>query len=144
MLIPASFDHVTSFNYYNKNARDVDLTCWSHLSNIMPDSIFHESMRRVITCSVLFCLFFCISLFVCCAFFVGWYFCFPLDKRDGINFITITWADMGKSLTITDLCWWDWLACQGIQGSSIAEFLCLCMLCCFQSAMLHFYSIQSV
>ena len=31
------------FNYGNK-AKDVDLTCRCHLSNIMPDSTFYDSM----------------------------------------------------------------------------------------------------
>ena len=55
---PVSCDHVTSFNYDGKKARDVGLTCWCHLSNIMPDSIFHESMRQGITCLFLFVCFF--------------------------------------------------------------------------------------
>ena len=35
---------MTSFNYGGKKARDVGLTCRCHLSNIMPDSIFCDSM----------------------------------------------------------------------------------------------------
>ena len=64
VLTLVSCDHVTSFNYDDKKARDVGLTCWCHLSSIMPDSIFHESMRQGITCSVLFCLFVFSYLFV--------------------------------------------------------------------------------
>ena len=36
----------------------------------MPDSIFHESMRQEITCSVSFCLFVFSYLFVACFFVV--------------------------------------------------------------------------
>ena len=69
MLKPVSCDHVTEFNYDDKNARDVGLTCSCHLSNVMPDSIFHESMRQGITCSVSFCLFVFSYLFVVCFLF---------------------------------------------------------------------------
>ena len=65
VMKPVSCDHVTSFNYDNKKARDVGVTCWCNLRNIMPDSIFHKSMRQGITCSVLFRFFvwfFCICL----------------------------------------------------------------------------------
>ena len=73
VLKPVSCDHVTSFNYDDKKPRYVGLTCWCHLSNIVTDCIFHESMRQGITCSVSFCLFvFCI-LFVCCLLF--FFFC---------------------------------------------------------------------
>ena len=63
VLTPDSCDHVTSFNYDDKKARDEGLTCWCHLNNIMPDSIFHESIRQGMTCSVLFCLFLCFFVF---------------------------------------------------------------------------------
>ena len=66
VLKPVSCDHLTSFNYDCKNTRDVDLTCWCNLSNIMSDSIFHEIMRQEIT---VFFLFFCFVLF--CFFFRG-------------------------------------------------------------------------
>ena len=62
MLKPVSCDHVTS-NYDGKKARDVGLTCWCHLSNIMPDSIFHESIRQGITWISSF-IFFLIFLFL--------------------------------------------------------------------------------
>ena len=67
VLKPVSCDHVTSFNYDDKKARDVGLTCWCHLSNNMPDSIFHESMRKGITCvCVLFvCVCACVCVCVC-------------------------------------------------------------------------------
>ena len=35
---------MASFNYGGKKARDVGITCRCYLSNIMPDSIFYESM----------------------------------------------------------------------------------------------------
>ena len=35
---------MTPFNYGGKKARDVDFTCRCYLSNIMPDSIFYDSM----------------------------------------------------------------------------------------------------
>ena len=100
VLKPVSCDHVTTFNYDDKKARYVGLTCWCHLSNIMPDSIFHESMRQEITCSVSFCLFVFSYLFVACFFvvffFARWYFRFLQDERDGISFITITSVGVGK------------------------------------------------
>ena len=49
MLMPISCYYVTSFNYGGKKARDVGLTCRSHLSNITPDSIFHDSMGCGVT-----------------------------------------------------------------------------------------------
>ena len=98
MLTPVSCDHVTSFNYDDKKARDVGLTCWCHLSNIMSDSIFHESIRWKINCSVLFCLLVCllfrIGFFAC--FFVEWYFCFRQDEKYGISSITIKSAGVTR------------------------------------------------
>ena len=44
LLTPISCYHVTSFDYGGKKARDVGLTCRCHLSNVMPDSIFYDSM----------------------------------------------------------------------------------------------------
>ena len=51
-------------------SKDVGLICWCLLSNIMPNSISHESMRQGITCSVALFVFsvFC-CFFVCCLFF---------------------------------------------------------------------------
>ena len=68
-LKPVSCDHVTSFNYDDKKARDVDLTCWCHQSNIMLDSIFHENMRQGIT-QITLSFSFCLLLFNngCCVF----------------------------------------------------------------------------
>ena len=36
--------YMTSFNYDGKKARDVDLTYRCHLSNVMPGSIFYDSV----------------------------------------------------------------------------------------------------
>ena len=44
VLTPVSCYYMTSFNYGGKKARDVGLICRCHLSNIMPDSIFYDSM----------------------------------------------------------------------------------------------------
>ena len=68
-------------NYDHKKTRDVGLTFWCHLSNIMPDRIFHESMRPRIIVSVSFwffgvflylfvCLFLCFFCFFCLFVFV--------------------------------------------------------------------------
>ena len=84
VLKPVSCDHMTSFNYDGKKARDVGLTCSYHLSNIVPNSIFHESMRLGITCVFVW-------------IFLQYDTCFPQDKRDGISFITITSMGVGKS-----------------------------------------------
>ena len=43
-LTPVSCYCMTSFNYGAKEARDVGLTYRCHLSNIMPDSIFNDSI----------------------------------------------------------------------------------------------------
>ena len=53
-LTPVSCYYMTSFNYGGKEARDVGLTCRCHLSNIMPDSIFYDSMGWGITCLFFF------------------------------------------------------------------------------------------
>ena len=42
--MPVSWYYMTSLNYGGKKARDVGLTCRCHLSNIMPESIFYDSM----------------------------------------------------------------------------------------------------
>ena len=44
VLTPVSCYYMSSFNYGGKRTRDVGLTCRCHLSNIMPDSIFYDSM----------------------------------------------------------------------------------------------------
>ena len=44
VLMPASCYYMTSFNYGGKKAIDVGLTCRCHLSNIMPESIFYDSL----------------------------------------------------------------------------------------------------
>ena len=72
---------MTSFDYGGKKARDVGLTCRSHLSNIMPDSIFHDSMGWGIT------QFFSFS---------GGNHCLPQHTRDGFSVTTITPMGVGK------------------------------------------------
>ena len=44
MMAPASCCRITSFNYGGKKLKDAGLTWRYHLSNIMPDSIFCDSM----------------------------------------------------------------------------------------------------
>ena len=71
---------MTSFNHGGKKARDVGLTCRCHLSNIMPDSIFHDSMKWGMTQSF---------------FFLrggNW----NQHRRDGFSLITITPVGKGK------------------------------------------------
>ena len=69
MFKPVSYDHVKSFSYDDKKARDVGLTGWCRLSNIMLDNIFHEIIRQGITFrSVSFWLFVFSYLFVVCFF----------------------------------------------------------------------------
>ena len=48
-LTPVSCYYMTSFNYRGNVARNVGLTCRCHLSNIMPNSIFYDSMGWGIT-----------------------------------------------------------------------------------------------
>ena len=85
MLGPVSCDHVKSFNYDGKKARDVGLTCSCHLSNIMLDSNFHESMRHRIPvcffCFFVFMLVFCFFLL----FLLFVLFCFVLLFRGYIS-----------------------------------------------------------
>ena len=45
VLTSVSCYYMTSFNYGGKKVSDVGLTCGYHLSNIMPDSIFYDSIR---------------------------------------------------------------------------------------------------
>ena len=131
-VVPVSCDHVTSFNYGDKKVRDIGFTCWYILSNIIPDSIFHESMRCWIICSILFlfvCLFVCLLcyyLFVVCFFSLGamlggWCFCFLENERvDGTDYSSVIFE--------------VWTMSEDSRlANSIAWFLCLCiyMLCCF-------------
>ena len=50
--------YLTSFNYGGKKARDVGLSCRCYLSNVLPDSIFYDSMGWGITCGFFFFFFF--------------------------------------------------------------------------------------
>ena len=56
-LTPVSCYYMTSFNYCGKKARDVGLACRCHLSNIIPDSIFYDSMGWGMTQLLLLLLF---------------------------------------------------------------------------------------
>ena len=83
VLTPVSCYYMTSFNHGGKKARDVDLTCRFHLSNIMLDSIFYDSMGWGITCP----------------FFLKGddNHCLPQHKRDGFScLIIITPMGLGK------------------------------------------------
>ena len=97
---PVSCDHVTSFNYDDKKARDVGLTCWCHLSNNMPDSIFHESMRQGITCV---CVFFCF-----CFFCAGWYFLFSSGWKRWNQFYHYNISGCGEILSYNGLLIQPW------------------------------------
>ena len=58
LLTFVSCDYATSFNYDDKNTRAVGFTCWYHLSNIMLNSIFYESMRLLLVYWSLFLFLF--------------------------------------------------------------------------------------
>ena len=61
---------MTSFNYGGKKAKDVGLTCRCHLSNIMPDSIFCDSVGWGLTqLLLLLLLFFGVFFFFFLSFF---------------------------------------------------------------------------
>ena len=45
VLTSVSCYYMTSLNYGGKMAKDEGLTCRFHLSNIIPDSIFYDSMK---------------------------------------------------------------------------------------------------
>ena len=61
-LTPVSCYYMASFNYGGTKARDVGLTCRCHLGNIMPDTIFYDSMGWGITCRGFFLFVFCFFL----------------------------------------------------------------------------------
>ena len=93
-LTPVPCYCMTSFSYGGKKVRDVGLTCRSHLSNIMPDSIFYDSMGWGITCRF-FSYFFFLFLFL--LFSKGDNYFLPQLKRDGFScFINTTSMDLGK------------------------------------------------
>ena len=112
-------------------------SCWCHFSTIMPDRIFHESMRQGITCSAGFvCLFFRICL-LCASFFLqgDTSACCPQDERHGMSFITITSVGVGKRCVVFNQgccvfvqynllkCCWEWVQpCSQVIDSSLAGF----------------------
>ena len=74
VLKPVSCDNVASFNCDDKKTSVLGLTCWCHMSNIMPDFFFHERIWQRLTCFIFFMYFvFCQC---CCPFSMDWYFCF--------------------------------------------------------------------
>ena len=87
---------MTSFNYGDKKARDVGLTCRCHLTNIMPESIFYDSMGWGDDSAVVVVV--AVFLFVCL------FVCFLRDgnrylyqhRRDGFSLIIITPVGVGK------------------------------------------------
>ena len=82
VLTPVSSCYMASFNYSGNKARGVGLTCRCHLSNIMPDSVFYDSMGWGITCPF---------------FFESDIDCLPQRKRDGFScLIIITPIGLGK------------------------------------------------
>ena len=56
---------LASFNYGGKKERYMALTCRCHLSNIIPDSIFCDSMEWGVTCFFLLFFLFFVCLLVC-------------------------------------------------------------------------------
>ena len=90
MLTPVLCYYMTSFNYGGKKARDVGLTCRCHLSNIMPDSIFYDSMGWGMTQLLLLFLYFVLF------FLRRGNRCLPQHRRDGFSLIAITPVGMGK------------------------------------------------
>ena len=85
---------MTLLNYGDKKTRDVGFTCKCNLSNIVPDSIFYDSMGWWITQFLLLLLLF--------SFLRGGNRCLPQHRRDGFSIITITPMGMGKPYAIKD------------------------------------------
>ena len=86
-LTHVSCYYMTSFNYGGKKARDVGLTCRCHLSNIMPDSIFCDSMEWRITY----------------LFFKGDNHCLPQHKRWNQLSYHYSTNGLGKTLSYNGL-----------------------------------------
>ena len=80
-LAPVSCHYVISFNYGGKKARDVSLTCRCYLSDILPDSIFYNSIGSRMT-----------------QFFLFWggNRCLSWHRRYGFSRITVTPVGVGK------------------------------------------------
>ena len=77
---PVSCYYITSFNYGGKKARDVGYACRRYMSNIMPNSIFYDSMGRRIT------QFFSLAVVISLHHHI----------KDGFSLITITPMGVGK------------------------------------------------
>ena len=83
--------YLTSFNYGGKKARDIGLTSTCHLSNIIPDSIFCDSMGWEVTCVFFF------------LFFKGNSHCLPQYERNIFScLIIIIRIGLGKPQAITN------------------------------------------
>ena len=65
-------DYVKSFNYDGKKARYVGLICTCHVSNIMLDSISHESMGQWITYFVVVAVILLLSLVFLLLLLLSW------------------------------------------------------------------------
>ena len=135
VLTPVSCYYMTSFNYGGKKARGVGLTCRCHLSNIMPDSIFYDSMGWGIAC-LLFSLRVIATVF------------FSTKKWIQLCYYYNT-NGLGKNLSYNGLRQMGLISLQwgtnsgGFQGCDFVEgFLCSCMLRCFKPGMLRDLSIQ--
>ena len=90
VLTPVSCDHVTSFNYNDKKARDVDLTCWCHLSNI------------ILFCFVCLFVFFFLYFFVVCIF-CQVIFLFPSGLKRWTHFYRYNISGCGEILNYNGL-----------------------------------------
>ena len=80
VFTPVSCYYKTSFNYSGKKAREAGLTCRCHVSNIMPDGIFYDSMGWKMT------HFFSLR---------EGNRCLPQHRRDGFSLIIITPVGVG-------------------------------------------------
>ena len=85
---------VASFNCDDKKTSVLGLTCWCHMSNIMPDFFFHERIWQRLTCFIFFMYFVfanvvALSLWIDTSVFIDevWW-------SDGTSFITITSVGM--------------------------------------------------
>ena len=106
------------------------------MSNIMSDSIFHECMRWVVTCSVFFtCLFFCCFFFIIIYLLSVFFFCgvillFSSGWKRWSQFYHYNISGHGKILKYNGLMQmglssleWD-LMSETCQGISDQEFYC--------------------
>ena len=143
VLKPVSSVYVTLLNYDGKKTRDVGFTWRCHLTNVIPESIFHERMIQGITCFVfVFVVWFC---FVCCncclAFFLGMVLLFSLEWKRWYQFHYYNSYWHGKILSYNGLrqiilisFQWDLKSETCLMISKLDfhwGFFCLGVLCCF-------------